>query len=211
MSMMSAFGLAGGAGAKAFVPLLLLGGFHYTPYFELGERFAWIASPLVMAVLGVLVLAEILVDAIPELGQYSDQLAYAPKVVAGFIAFAAATGAVDDDLAQLGVSGVLGGGTAAAVHWVRNRFRLPFRDVAETMHGGAARFASVGEAGASAVVATSAILAPPVAVAALGMFALAGWGAARKFDGRTASCPHCGGRAFADALACPTCGSDLAR
>jgi len=209
MSIMSAFGLAGGAGAKAFIPLLLLGGFHYTPYFELGGRFAWIASPQVMVVLGVLVILEILVDSVPELGEYADVVAYLPKIIAGCIAFAAATGSIDENLGQLGISGALGGGTAAGVHWVRNQIRRPFREVAETLHGGAARFASVGEAGVSTVVASSAIVAPPVAIFALGAFALAGLGVSRKLSGRNAVCPSCGGRMYRDALACPSCGSKI--
>jgi hypothetical protein len=209
MSLMSAFGLAGGAGAKAFIPLLLLGGFHYTPYFELTGRFAWIASPQVMVTLGVLVVLEILVDAVPELGEYSDLVSYLPKIVAGFIAFAAATGSIDEDLGRLAVSGALGGGTAAGVHWVRNQIRRPFREVAETLHGGAARFASVGEAGVSTVVASSAILAPPLAVFALGAFVLAGFGASRKLSGRNVACPNCGKSVYRDALACPSCGADF--
>ncbi len=209
MSIMSAFGLAGGAGAKAFIPLLLLGGFHYTPYFELGGRFAWIASPQVMLVLGVLVVFEILVDSVPELGEYSDVISYLPKIVAGFIAFAAATGSIDENLTQLGISGALGGGTAAGVHWVRNQIRRPFREVAETLHGGAARFASVGEAGVSTVVASSAIVAPPVAIFALGAFVLVGFGVSRKLGGRSVVCPNCGGTMYRDALACPSCGSEI--
>ncbi len=208
MSIMSGFGLAGGAGAKAFIPLLLLGGFHYTPYFELGGQFAWIARPQVMVVLGVLVVLEILVDSVPELGEYSDVVSYLPKIVAGFIAFAAATGSIDESLGQLGISGALGGGTAAGVHWVRNQIRRPFREVAETMHGGAARFASVGEAGVSTMVASSAIVAPPVAIFALGAFCLAGFGVSKKLRGRGAVCSSCGGAMYRDALACPTCGSD---
>ena len=208
MSIMSGFGLAGGAGAKAFIPLLLIGGFHYTPYFELGGQFAWIASPQVMVVLGVLVVLEILVDSVPELGEYSDIVSYLPKIVAGFIAFAAATGSIDENLGQLAVSGALGGGTAAGVHWVRNQIRRPFREVAETMHGGAARFASVGEAGVSTMVASSAIVAPPVAIFALGAFALAGFGVSKKLGGRSAVCCKCGGRMYPDALACPSCGSE---
>ena len=209
MSIMTGFGLAGGAGAKAFIPLLLIGGFHYTPYFELGERFAWIASPQVMVVLGVLVVLEILVDSVPELGEYADLVSYLPKIVAGFVAFAAATGSVDENLMQLGISGALGGGTAAGVHWVRNQIRRPFREVAETLHGGAARFASLGEAGVSTVVASSAIIAPPVAIFALCAFALAGFGVSKKLGGRSAVCPTCGGRTYPDALACPTCGSEI--
>lgn len=211
MAILSAFGLAGGAGAKAFIPLLLLGGFHYTPYFELTGRFAWIASPQVMVVLAVLVVLEILVDSVPELGEYADLVSYLPKIVAGFIAFAAATGTIDENLMQLGVSGALGGGTAAGVHWVRNRIRRPFREVAETLHDGAARFASVGEAGVSAVVSGTAIVAPPLAVFALGAFALAGFGASRKLDGRRETCPDCGGRMYPDALVCPSCGAEVSR
>jgi len=209
MSIMSAFGLAGGAGAKAFIPLLMLGVFHYTPYFELTGRFAWIASPQVMVVLGVLVILEILVDSVPELGEYSDLVSYLPKVVAGFIAFAAATGSIDENLGQLGISGALGGGTAAGVHWARNQIRRPFREIAETLHGGAARLASVGEAGVSTVVASSAIVAPPLAVLALGTFALAGFGVSRKISGRRATCPNCGTKVYREALACPSCGAEI--
>ncbi len=209
MSMLTAFGLAAGAGAKAFIPLLILGGFHYTPYFELSEKYRWIASPEVMIVLGVLVVLEVLVDSIPELGEYSDLVGYLPKVVAGFIAFAAATGSVDQDLSRLAVSGVLGGGTAAGVHWLRNRIRRPFREIAETLHGGAAKAASVGEAGVSTVVASSAIIAPPVAVAALGVFVLTGFGVSKLFGRRRAVCPACGAQVYPDAVACPSCGTDI--
>ena len=55
MTYMAAFGIAAGAGAKAFIPVLALGAFSYTPYFELSSRFEWIADPMVMAVLGVLI------------------------------------------------------------------------------------------------------------------------------------------------------------
>jgi len=120
MTYMAAFGIAAGAGAKAFIPILALGVFSYTPYFTLADRFAWIADPAVLAVLAVLVVVEIVVDAHPDLGRFSDVVAYLPKVVAGFLAFAAVTGRLDSDLLQFGTSGVLGGGTAAGVHWLRN-------------------------------------------------------------------------------------------
>lgn len=211
MALLSAFGLAGGAGAKAFIPLLVLGGFHYTPYFELTGRFAWIASPQVMVVLGVLVILEILVDSVPELGEYADVISYLPKVIAGFIAFAAATGTVDENLMHLGVSGALGGGTAAGIHWVRNRIRKPFRETAETMHDGAGRIASVGEAGISTVVSSTAIVAPPLAIFALGAFALTGFGVSKRLNARRQICPECGGRMYADALACPSCQAAVTR
>jgi len=144
MSLLTGFGLASGAGAKAFIPVLLLGGFHYTPYFELSERWLWIASPPVMVVLGVMVLVELWVDAHPDMGRWSDLAGYLPKLVAGFIAFSAATGSIDESLLQLGASGLFGAVTAGSVHWLRNQIRRPIRDYFEDIHEGVGKVASLG-------------------------------------------------------------------
>ena len=205
MSYLTAFGLAGGAGGKAFVPLLALGAFHYTEYFELTDKFLWIANPAVLVVMGALLIAEILVDSVPELGEYADIVAYFPKFVAGFIAFAAATGSVDDSLVQLGTSGVLGGGTAASLHWFRNRIRSPFRLYVEDIHGGTAKIASISEAGASAAVATSAFLVPPLAIILIGLIAIAAFFTARRLDARRLPCKRCGKEIRPGALKCPHC------
>jgi hypothetical protein len=209
MSYLSGFGLATGAGAKAFVPILLLGAFHYTPYFELTDRWRWIANPVVMSVLGVLVLAEILVDSIPELGEHSDLVAYLPKFAAGFIGFAAITGNLDHDLVALSGSGLLGGGTAVAVHWARTKVRSPFRMAVEGLHSSAGRVASVSEAGMSATLAGTAVLVPPasIALAAVGLaLMLVVW---RAGAGRRPTCPSCDRPTRRGALACPHCGAAL--
>ena len=205
MTYMAAFGIAAGAGAKAFIPILLLGGFSYTPYFELADRFAWIADPLVMTVLGVLVVVEILVDAHPDLGRFSDAAAYLPKVVAGFLAFAAVTGRLDGDLASLSSSGIFGGGTAAGVHWLRNRVRRPFRDLAEDAHGSVGKLASVTEAGASATLAGTALVAPPLAMVGLAGLVVGGVAISRAADRRRSACIHCGEPIRPGAVVCPTC------
>jgi hypothetical protein len=208
MTYMTAFGIAAGAGAKAFVPILALGAFSYTPYFELSRNFSWIADPVVMAVLAVLVIAEIVVDAHPDLGRFSDVVSYLPKVVAGFIAFAAVTGSLDEDLVQLGTSGLLGGGTAAGVHWLRNQVRRPFRDLAEETHGSVGKFASLGEAGASATLAGTALVAPPLSMLMLGGFAASAVVVSRAADGRRVACLHCGEPIRPGALVCPHCRKD---
>ncbi len=208
MTYLSAFGLAAGAGAKAFVPLLVLAGFHYTDYFELSERFRWIAHPMVIAVLAVLVVAEILVDSVPELGEYSDTVAYLPKLAAGFIAFAAATGTVDDSLTRLAASGVLGGGTAVAGHWLRNRIRRPFRDLVEAFHETPSRAASLSEAGVSATAATTAMIAPPLALLLLAATAGAAYAVARTLEARRLACVHCGQPIRPQAVVCPHCRRD---
>lgn len=205
MTYMAAFGLATGAGAKAFIPILALGAFHYTPYFELADRFAWIADPLVMGILAVLVVIEIVVDSHPDLGRFSDVAAYLPKIVAGFIGFAAVTGSLDPDVAALGASGILGGATAAGVHWLRNKVRQPFRDFAEDAHESAGKAAALAEAGASASLAGSAVVAPPVAM----VLALAVVGGSAAVAYRTASrrvsCVHCGEPIRPGALVCIHC------
>lgn len=208
MTYMTAFGLATGAGAKACIPLLALGAFSYTPYFELADRFAWIADPLVMAILGVLVVVEIAVDSHPDLGRFSDVASYLPKIVAGFIGFAAVTGQVDPNLVKLGASGVLGGGTAAGVHWLRNKIRSPFRDFAEDAHEGAAKVASLTEAGASATLAGTAVVVPPVSMVLA--LALVGGSvvAAQRASSRRVPCVHCGEPIRPGALVCVHCRSD---
>jgi hypothetical protein len=209
LTYMAAFGLAAGAGAKAFIPVLALGAFSYTPYFELSQRFAWIADPAVLIVLGVLVFVEILVDAHPDLGRFSDVAAYLPKVVAGFLGFAAVTGTLDDSLVQLGVSGVLGGGTAAGVHWLRNQVRRPFRDLAEDTHETAGKLASVGEAGASAALSGTALVAPPLSALLLVGFVAVSVVTLRAVDGRRVPCEQCGGAVRPGALVCPHCKAEL--
>lgn len=209
MTYMAAFGLAAGAGAKAFIPILALGTFSYTPYFELSQRYSWIADPVVMVVLGILVIVEIAVDAHPDLGRFSDIASYLPKVVAGFLGFAAVTGTLDDSLVQLGASGILGGGTAAGVHWLRNQVRRPFRDLAEDAHEAAGKFASVGEAGASAALSGTALVAPPLSALVLVGFVAVSVVTMRAIDGRRVRCEQCGGDIRPGALVCPHCRANL--
>jgi hypothetical protein len=209
MTYMAAFGLAAGAGAKAFIPVFALGAFSYTPYFELSPRFEWIADPVVLVIMGVLIFVEVAVDAHPELGRFSDVAAYLPKVVAGFLGFAAVTGTLDDSLVRLGASGILGGGTAASVHWLRNKVRSPFRDLAEDTHETAGKLASVGEAGASATLAGTALAVPPLSMLALVGLAAVSVVAMRTVEGRRVPCPHCGEEIRPGALVCPHCRARL--
>jgi len=208
MTYLAGFGLASAAGAKAFIPVLLLGGLHYTKYVELSEGFRWIADPAVMVVLGVLVVLEIVVDAHPDLGRYADTVSYLPKFAAGFIGFAAAVGTVDENILALGASGLLGGGTASGVNWVRNMVRRPFRDAAEHLHEGVGKAASLSEAGASATLAGTAVVAPPLSLLLVGVLTLGALAVARSIDSRRKECIHCGEPIRPAALVCPHCGRE---
>jgi len=208
MTYMSAFGLASGAGAKAFIPVIALGAFHYTPYFELGDGFRWIADPAVMTVLAVLLILEIVVDAHPDLGEYSDIVSYLPKAVAGFIGCAAMIGSVDENLTAMVSSGLFGAGTAAGVHWIRNQIRRPYREVAETVHEGAGKMASLSEVGLSATVSGTAFLVPPVSALMAVMLGGTALIAAKMAGGRRSSCIHCGEPIRPGAIVCIHCGRD---
>lgn len=209
MQYLMAFGLASSAGAKAAIPILALGLFHHTEYFELSERFAWIASPPVLGLLAVLVVVEFLADAHPEVSELTELAAYLPKAAAGFIAFSAATGTVDSSLLELIGSGLLGATTAVGVHHSRNRLRRGLRVTVEDPLPGVTRIASLGEAGASGAMASAAILSPPLMGVVLVATAVGAVGIARLARRpRTRRCPSCQGEVASDALACPHCGED---
>ena len=208
MSYLAGFGLAASSGAKAFIPVLLLGLAHYTDYFELSEKYLWIADPVVMTILAVLVLVEIVVDAHPELGELSDHVAYLPKAVGGFIAFAAATGEVHDSLLELSASGLLGAATASGVHWVRNTLRRPFRQSVEGVHESAGKLASLGEAGVATGVAGAAVVVPPLSLLLLGAVGAGAAVVLRMAGARRVRCRHCGGMIRPGALVCIHCGRE---
>lgn len=209
MSILTAFGLAGGAGAKAAVPLLALGLFHHSPWFELGEPFLWLASPPVLVVLGVLVLVEVLADAHPDIGPLSDLASYLPKAVAGFLAAAAVMGNLDENLTQLYLSGALGAVTASGTHWLRNRIRRPIRQLAEDIHPIVGKSFSWGETGASAMICAVAVLAPVLGVVVLAAALGGGWGVKRVVSGTPPTCPRCGGTVPRGAVACGHCQADV--
>ena len=103
---------------------------------------------------------------------------------------------------------MLGGGTAAGVHWIRNQVRRPFRDLAEDTHESVGKLASVGEAGASAALAGTALVAPPLSMLLLGAFATSAVYTVRAAKGRRIPCLHCGDAIRPGALVCPHCKRD---
>ena len=205
---LTGFGLASGAGGKACIPVLLLGAFHYTPYFKLSDKFVWIASPEVMVVLGILAVVEILLDAHPDLGEHMDWLSYLPALGSGFIACAAATGTVDRNLLELGASGLLGGATGTVAHYLRNKVRRPIRDYAEDLHHHVGKVASVGEAVASGAIGVAAILIPVLVFVGLIAAGLGGWLIFRQLDARRVPCNRCGKPIRPRAVVCPHCKED---
>lgn len=209
MSLLTAFGLAAGAGAKAFVPVLLIGMFHYTPWFDLSAEYAWIGHPVVIGILMVLVLVEIYVDANPELGSASAAVGYLSKFASGAIAVAAVMGEIDPSLIELAGSGLLGGVTAIAVHGGRNAIRRPVRESAEMAHESVGKAISLGEAGTSAAVSAAAILSPIAGAAGVVIAVISGF-VLYRVTSRRRPCAACGNMVRPEAIVCSDCGTSLA-
>jgi len=206
---LTAFGLATGAGSKASIPVIALGLFHYTPYFELSPRWEWIASPPVLIILGVLLVIELYADSHPEFGEFVDSIGYLPSLVAGFIAFAATTGTVDESLLKLAASGLLGSGTAVVVRSIRNRMRAPLRESVEDLHDHAGALATAGEAGATAAISAASFMVPAAGAVAALLAVISAFSLGAILKGARVACPHCGTMIDSRALVCAGCKADV--
>lgn len=203
LQICTAFGLAAGAGTRATIPVLALGFFHYTPYFKLSEQWIWIASPPVMVVLGALLLVEIWAVSHPEIGEYAEWASYAPALVAGFIAFAAATGSVDQSMLQLAASGILGGASSVAVRYAWHRIKRHAEPVFETGDG-ARKYVAWTELGTASALSAAAFTVPALGIAGILVgFSLmsALWWVLRP----NRFCPSCGQPIHRRTLRCAHC------
>lgn len=184
MTYVVGFGLAAGAGSRAALAVLGLGLFHHTGYFALSDPYLWIASPPVLAVLGVLAVVGILADLSPDISELSDLAAYLPSAIAGFIALSAATGQVDESLVRLSLSGVLGAVTGAGVRWARNKVSAVFREAADVSFDGVHKARSAGETVLAAGVIGTSFVWPLVALGILAGAVVLGVWASRRVMAR---------------------------
>ncbi|TVR05164.1 MAG: DUF4126 family protein [Deltaproteobacteria bacterium] len=131
MTILAAAGLGGAAGQRALLPALLLGLFHHTPWFALGESWTWLASPAVLVVLALLAVAEEVAGRSETVGPLADTAARVPRWIAGFAVAAVGTGALDADLAALLASGLIGVSAAVGAEQAHSRGRAETRALAE--------------------------------------------------------------------------------
>ena len=85
----------------------------------------------------------------------------------------------------------------------------PCTNLAEDTHETAGKLASVGEAGASAALSGTALVAPPVSALLLVGFVAVSVVTLRAVDGRRVPCEQCGGEVRPGALVCPHCKAEL--
>ena len=92
---LTGLGLASAAGLNAYVPLLVLGLLaRYTEFIPLTPAWAWLAHPVTLVILGVLLAVEFVADKVPALDTVNDVLQTAVRPTSGGITFGAGASAV---------------------------------------------------------------------------------------------------------------------
>lgn len=94
MELLTGFGLATAAGLNAYIPLLALGLLaRFTDLVALPQSWSWLENGWVMAIVGVLLLVEVVADKVPALDSANDAIQTFVRPAAGGIVFGSGTGA----------------------------------------------------------------------------------------------------------------------
>ncbi|MEO3761237.1 DUF4126 domain-containing protein [Mycobacterium sp. B14F4] len=180
MELLTGLGLATAAGLNAYIPLLALGLLsRFTDLVTLPSTWAWLENGWVMAIVGVLLVVEVVADKVPALDTVNDAIQTFVRPTAGGIVFgsgtAAQTTAVTDPgaFAQSGqwIPVVIGVVVALVVSLTKSAVR-PAANAATA--GMAAPVLSTVEDGVSVGLVFVAILLPVVVLVVLVALAWAG-------------------------------------
>jgi len=88
LEVLTGSGLAVAAGLNAYIPLLVLGVAGQTlDFVELPSAWSWLENPWVIAILGVLLIVEIIADKVPMVDSINDWVQTVVRPAAGGIAF----------------------------------------------------------------------------------------------------------------------------
>jgi hypothetical protein len=219
--ILTATGLAGASGHRAFLPPLLLGVMHRwaaataaageEPFFQLSKQFQWLAAPTVIAVLAVLTIVEFIAERNPDAPEVVNLALKLPKAISGFIVAAAAVGKIDDNLVLLATSGLLGSGVSLGVDKLRADVKHAVQEpLHHATHGASDKVMGWAETAWSGFLTVMAWVIPIVAIVALGIVA-GMWFARRRIEeGARVPCAKCGHRVLPGARTCPGCKADIA-
>ncbi|MEP6481615.1 MAG: DUF4126 domain-containing protein [Rhodoglobus sp.] len=174
LELLTGSGLAVAAGLNAYVPLLVLGlAGRLLDFVHLPEQWTWLSNPWVLAILGVLLVIEVVADKIPVLDSINDWLQTIVRPVAGGIAFgtgsASGTAVVKDPAAfftsNAWVPIAIGVVLALATHVTK----MTSRPVVNAMTvGAAAPVVSTVEDIGSVILSFVAILVPILVIVGIG-------------------------------------------
>ncbi|MFD9942987.1 DUF4126 domain-containing protein [Nonomuraea sp. NPDC059023] len=180
---LTGLGLSTAAGLNAYIPLLVVGVLaNFTDRVKLPDGYAWLSNWGVLAVLAVLLLAEVVLDKIPAVDSVNDMIQTAVRPASGGVVFSATSAAAELDNSTWltenpWLSWVLGILVALAVHALKATAR-PVVNVG-TGGVGAPVMSTVEDAG-SLGVSLVAIFIPLLVIVLLIGLALLAWWVIRK-------------------------------
>lgn len=161
LSVVLGVALAAATGFRVFVPMLVASGAAYGGYLPLSENFAWLGTPLALAMLSIAALIEIVAYYIPGVDNVLDALAAPAALVAGTVLSAA----VMTDLPPVvkwTAAIVAGGGAAGITHGLTAMVRAK----STVFTGGLGNpVVATAELGGALLVTVLALAAPVIALA----------------------------------------------
>ena len=175
MEFLTALGLSSAAGLNAYIPMLVFGLLaRFTSLVSLPPAWQWLSDPILLAIVGVLLVIEVVADKVPAVDTINDAIQTVIRPTSGGLMFASgidsATGGAG--MQQLSTSEtlrqpstwlalVVGFAVALGIHF----FKSSSRPVWNTSTlGVAAPIVSTGEDVTAAALSFSAVLVPIVAL-----------------------------------------------
>ena len=175
-SIILGIGLAAATGFRVFLPLLVMSAASLTGHLPVSEGFAWLATPIALAMLSAAAFLEVLAYYLPGVDNLLDALAAPAAIIAGVIASAA----VMTDLPPIlkwTTAVIAGGGAAGLIHGASAAVRA-----SSTLGTGGLGnpLIATAELAGSLIVSLLALAAPLVALALLAVFGLVAMRLARR-------------------------------
>ncbi|MEU6997852.1 DUF4126 domain-containing protein [Nonomuraea sp. NPDC046570] len=98
LAALTGLGLSTAAGLNAYIPLLVVGVLaNFTDAVKLPDGYAWLSNWGVLAVIAVLLVAEVVLDKVPVVDSVNDAVQTAVRPVSGGVVFSATSAAAELD------------------------------------------------------------------------------------------------------------------
>jgi hypothetical protein len=177
LELLTGAGLAAAAGLNAYIPLIVMGIAARLDWIQLPGGWTWLENEWVLAIIGLLLVIEIVADKVPAVDSVNDWIQTVVRPASGGIVFAGGIGtstvAVDDPgtffSSGAGLPIVIGIVLALVVHLAKMAVR-PIANLGTA--GVAAPVLSTAEDGASLLMVVFALVAPVLVLIGLALMVL---------------------------------------
>ncbi|RJL24739.1 DUF4126 domain-containing protein [Bailinhaonella thermotolerans] len=189
LATLTGLGLSTAAGLNAYIPLLVVGLLgRFTDAVRPPDEFAWMTNGWVLAIIAVLLLAEVVLDKVPVVDHVNDIVQTAIRPASGGAVFTATAAAAEADASAWmrdnpWASWLAGIVIALLVHLAKASTRPV---VNATTAGVGAPVVSTAEDAGSLGLSLVAVFAPILVIVAVIALAALGWPAVRRVRRRRA-------------------------